>query len=180
MVAQRPIQLHGFRCMLHDVLPRFLCAESIWQQREAASTESLRPVGRSQFLKEIGLLYAYRTAVAWAVLNVGWCRAGICVCLRRARVESADVQFAGVVGSVPSVPLWPCSLGVAIGWSPSPLPHKHFSHLPSGDHLYRCGSHVIGVMYRWTRCTGLRRAVVAAGALITWDAYRRWMQTELG
>ena len=38
-----------------------------------AAIELLRPVGRSQFLIDTGLAYAYRMAVEWGLNIIAWC-----------------------------------------------------------------------------------------------------------
>ncbi len=69
---QRSFIVKG-NAFLSMFFPLWTAAGTIWQQRNAAAIESLRPAGRSRFLIETGLAYAYRMAVEWGLNIIAWC-----------------------------------------------------------------------------------------------------------
>src|SRR5262249_46342500 len=54
------------------VYPVFFVIGAPWPQRKLAAFELLRPVGRSQFLIERGLLYACRLPAVWLQFSIAW------------------------------------------------------------------------------------------------------------
>ena len=150
----------------------------MWQLRKSAAIESLRPVRRSQFLIEMGQLHAYRAAVAWVVLNIAWCVPAY-VFISDAPVWGHQMFNLLVLSAALQVFLFglvvwvirfagPSTTGLALFAFSLAAP---FPPLLAG---YDWRNASLGALL-W-----VAPAIFVAGALITWDAHRRWMRTELG
>jgi hypothetical protein len=175
--VQRPsITISGSLFMMF--YPSFCVVGALWQLRKSAAIESLRPVGRSQFLIEMGLLHTYRTAVAWAVLNIAWCVPAY-VFVSDTPVWAHQMFNLLVLSAALQVFLFGLVVWVTRFAGPSTTGLALFALSVTAPFP------PLLTQYDWRNASlsallWVTPAILVAGALITWDAYRRWMQTELG
>jgi hypothetical protein len=177
--GQRSILVRG-NAFLIIFFPAWTAASTMWLQRKTVAIESLRPVGRSQFLIDNGLAYAYRMAVEWGLNSIAWC--GLAYVLL-----SAD--WSDMLSVVVLMAAFQVFLFGLVAWVLRSLQSTTWAAMLAFGFLVisLMASDVIQWGPYWgtgTASIGARiwatPGIVVAGALMTWDAYRRWMQTEMG
>ncbi|HTQ38258.1 MAG TPA: hypothetical protein VMJ32_04485 [Pirellulales bacterium] len=162
-------------CAFYMVFAPVFNVALVWQQqRPMTIIESLRPVGRSQFLVEMGLTYAYRAAKECLSLSIAWCVLAF--------VLSAGAPNWSKLLTVlaPTAALQVLSFGLAV-WM---MRYAYFTFSTA-----LCAFFVAVLMLTpfvdWRNASlgallPITPGIILAGVLIMWDAYRRWMQTEFG
>jgi hypothetical protein len=154
--------------------PVFSVAMAWQQQRQMATIELLRPIMRSQFLIEMGLTYAYRAAIECVRMNIAWC--ALAYVLAAGTPNWSQTLSALVVIAALQV----LTFGLAI-WM---MRYAWFTLLAAMV-IFLAALLILEQFIDWRTATlgalvWVTPGIVAAGALIAWDACRRWMQTELG
>jgi hypothetical protein len=145
-------------------------------QREIMSVESLRPVNRMQFLWEMGLTFAYRLTVSWVAFSISWC--ALAVALASGKPDWVEIADALVLTAGSQVLLY----GIVV-W----LMRYNFV----GARIFvfiaiGLASAILGTILGRGNVPSPIAIVIATpvlvvvGGLIIADAYRRWLQTELG
>ena len=173
--GQRAIIMKG-NVFLILFFPVWTAAGTTWQYRKTAAIELLRPVGRSQFLIDTGLGYAYRMAVEWGLNIVAWC--GVAYVL--AVADWSEMLSVLVMTAAFNVLLF--GLGA---WVMRYIEFTTFAALFISGIAVMFVNLFISILWR-TRVAWfggpiwVTSGIFVAGALITWDAYRRWMRTEMG
>jgi len=173
--GQRSILARG-NAFLILFFPVWTAVNSMWQRRKTAAIESLRPVGRSQFLIDNGLAYAYGMAVEWGLNSIAWC--GLAYVLGSvawsemlsvvALTAAVQVLFFGLVAWVMRYMQF-TTFAALLTAGIAGLFLTFFIPIP-----WATGIASVGALL-W-----VTPGIAVAGALITWDAYRRWMRTEMG
>jgi len=172
---QRSILVRG-NAFLILFFPVWTAVNGMWQQRKTAAIESLRPVGRSQFLIDTGLAYAYGMAVEWGLNCLAWL--GVASVL-------LSVDWREMLGVVVGTGAFQVLFFGLVVWVTRSLQFTTYAALflwgiaamfllAIVSMLWGAGTVSFAVPF-W-----ITPGIVVAGALMTWDAYRRWMQTELG
>ena len=173
--GQRAIVVKG-NVSLILFFPVWTAAGAIWQQRKTGSIELLRPVGRSRLLIDTGLAYAYRMAVEWGVNVVAWCWLAYVLAVADWREMLSVLVLTAAL------------LVLLFGLGAWVVRYIQFTTFAA---LFICG--IVGVLLigiisvKWGGSLAMFDAriwaapgIFVGGALITWDAYRRWMRTEMG
>ena len=151
------------------------CVAMVWQQhRQLAAIELLRPAERSHFLVEMGLTYAYRVAMECMWANIAWC--ALAYVLAAGSPDWGQMFERLVVMAALQV----LTFGLAI-WV---MRYVWFTFLAAMV-IFLAALAIFSPLIDWRTASlstllWLAPGIVGAGALITWDAYRRWMQTDLG
>ncbi len=149
-----------------------------WQQRQFTAIELLRPVGRSQFMNEKGLLFASRVAAAWVQFSIAWCVPAL-MFVSDTPVWSQQMFNLLLLSAACQVFFF----GLAAWLIPHTGPYVLWLSLVGVCFVVIFPSLLTSYDWRSTSLNSLlwvAPAIFVAGALITWDAHRRWIQTELG
>jgi hypothetical protein len=172
---QRSILVKG-SAFLILFFPVWMVVNSMWQQRKTAAIESLRPVGRSQYLIDTGLAYAYGMAVEWGLNSIAWCGlAYVLVSADWSEMLSVVVLTAAFQVLFFGLTAWVIrylrftTFATLFAFGIAGLFLTFIIPIP-----WATGIASVGAL-RW-----VTPGIAVAGALITWDAYRRWMRTEMG
>jgi hypothetical protein len=171
---QRSVLVKG-NAFLLIFFPAWTAAGTMWVQRNAAAIELLRPVRRSQFLIDTGLAYAYRIALDWGLNSIAWC------VLAYVLVWANPSEMLSVVVLTAAIQVF------LFGLSAWVMRYIHFTTFGALLTFGIVGVFATGFLSMlWAVGTAsfsvpllLAPIIAVAGALITWDAYRRWLQTEL-
>ena len=170
---QRSILVKG-EAFLIIFFPAWTVAGTMYQQRKTAAIESLRPLGRSQFLIDNGLAYAYRMAVEWGLNSMAWC--GLAAVLLAA-------DWSEMLNVVAITAAFQVLFFGLIAWTTRYLQFTNWAVMLTygflGVFLTASITTLWGLASFGARIW-ITPGIVVAGALLTWDAYRRWMQTEMG
>jgi hypothetical protein len=150
------------------------------RRRGIAAIELLRPVGRSQFLMEMGLAYARRVPATWIQYSIAWILPAYF--FTDSQVWGRQMLNLLALTAVSQVFFF----GLTVWLMRYAIPFFTWTVLNLGFcvlMIFAVTSCIPFVDWRTTSLDALlwiSPGILAAGALITWDAYRRWMQTELG
>jgi len=176
----RPSYSMVLNALFMTFYPVFSVTGTMSRQRKVAGIELLRPVGRSQYLMEMGLAYAGRVPVTWIQFSIAWILPGYL--FTDSPVWSHQMLNLLVLTAASQVFFF----GLAVWLMRYAIPFFTWTVLSLGLYLamiFAVTSCIPFVDWRTTSLDALlwvSPGILAAGALITWDAYRRWMQTELG
>jgi len=160
--------------------PVYMVTSTMSRRRDAAAIELLRPVGRSQLLIEMGLAYARRVPVTWIQFSIAWILPGYL--FTDSPVWSHQMLNLLVLTAASQVFFF----GLAVWLMRYAIPFFTWTVLNLGFYLvmiFAVTSCIPFVDWRTISLDALlwvSPGILAAGALMTWDAYRRWLQTELG
>lgn len=170
-----------FNALFMTFDPVFTVTSTMSQRRQVAAIELLRPVGRSQFFMEMGLAYAYRVPAAWVLFSIAWCVPAY-VFTSGTPVWSHQVFNLLVLTAAFQVFFF----GLTVWVMRYSVPLMTWTAICCGIYIGMImGVTALSPVVDWsaTSLDALLWAspvIVAAGAIITWDAYRRWLQTEMG
>jgi len=160
--------------------PVFSVTSTMPRRRKRAATELLQPVARSQFFMEMGLAYAVRVPATWILFSIAW------ILPAYAFTDSpvwSRQMFNLLALTAASQVLF---FGLTVWMMRYSIPYFSWTALCMGYYvavIFAVTALLLTVDWRTTSLDALLWAsptILAAGALIIWDAYRRWMQTELG
>ena len=147
-----------------------------FQQRSIWAVELLRPAGRSQFFLELGLTLAKQLATWWLILTGGWI--AVTALVSQATLQGAPFWWC-LMGSllivliVFSFGVWIMRYRSATAWLVALIGGLMVTQLlVAVTIIAKLDANVVLVV-------GML-AAVAISALMIWDAYRRWLTTELG
>ena len=148
-----------------------------YQQHPVWGLELLRPVDRKRYLQESGMTLAIWTAMAWAMQTVGWILVALIIAVgvnwpklwMSVLLTAATAFFLFAVGvwimRYRSVALWMLTLILTMLVLPVFAARSEFFN---GSFTNPAPAAIfLGV-------------VVLIGIVICYDAYRRWLNTELG
>ena len=160
--------------------PVYTVTNTMSRRRKVAAVELLRAVGRSQFVMETGLAYACRVPATWIQFSIAWILPAYL--FTDSPVWGRQMSNLLVLTAASQVFFF----GLTVWLMRYAIPFLTWSALCLGLYfamIFATTSCIPFVDWRTTSLDALGWAtpsILVAGALITWDAYRRWMQTEMG
>jgi hypothetical protein len=161
------------------LFPVYLVLAQFALQRPLWATELLRPAGRREFVLGLFTTWARQVAQVWLALAAGWI--GVSALLGLNAAPGPELWQFLVLSAIVQIFLF--STGV---WF---LRYRDKSvltlHLLLFILVFSIVSGALAAIYRNLTPDPISIAIVCVAviltsALITWDAYRRWLNTELG
>jgi hypothetical protein len=161
------------------LFPVYLVLAQFALQRPLWATELLRPAGRREFVLGLFTTWARQVAQIWLALAAGWI--GVSWVLGPNAAPGPQLWQFLVLSAI--VQMFLFSTGM---WF---LRYREKAiltlHLLLGIFVFSIISGALAAIYRNLTPDPLSIAIVCIvvtliSALITWDAYRRWLNTELG
>jgi hypothetical protein len=161
------------------LFPAYLVLAQFALQRPLWASELLRPAGRREFVLGLFTTWARQVVQVWLALAIGWI--GVSAVLGFNTTPGTELPRFLVLSAIVQIFLF--STGV---WF---LRYREKSiltlHLLLGILVFSIIGGALAPIYRNLTPDPVSIAIVCVtvilmSALITWDAYRRWLNTELG
>jgi hypothetical protein len=170
-----PNSLLGFNFIFF--FPSMIVVQQWYQQQPMWAMELLRPIQRSRYLQESGLTLAVWTAAAWAAFTIGWIIAALLFVPNMEWLKLATVLLAmsAIQVLLFAVGVWVMRFrAAALGVVTIGIAFGIASIIASRFTIFSAAAADTGAAFVFAIVT------VLVSLAIIYDAYRHWLNTELG
>jgi len=161
------------------LFPAYLVLAQFALQRPLWATELLRPASRREFVLGLFMTWGRQVAEVWLALAAGWI--GVSAVLGLSAAPGPELWHYLVLSAIVQIFLF----GTGVWFLRYRSKSIMTLYLLLGILAFSIIAGTLGTIYRnltpdLVSIAIVCVAVILMSALITWDAYRRWMNTELG